>query len=195
MNSSVTWDSATSVTSSLCLLIRLSSRSKGPSKLARRTAKPARAAASGPSAPGASPGASARSVIRPCSLDAPPGSSLGDQPLHQHAVVTVGLEVGQRDREGLPDEPAAVDGQPLVTSQREPGVLDVEQLVRGDVDGHLLVVTHAAARLAWSSGPALLLLGFVADCGHRPVAAEQVVRGRQAHTSRQRTATSLASWR
>ena len=43
MNSSVTCDSATSVTSSLCLLIRLSSRSKGPSKLSRRTANaPAR---------------------------------------------------------------------------------------------------------------------------------------------------------
>src|SRR3954470_13427348 len=156
MNSSVTWDSATSVTSSLCLLIRLSSRSKGPSKLARRTAKPARAAASGSASLGASPGASARSVIRSCSRDAPPGSSpdappgssLGDQPLHQHAVVTVGLEVGQRDREGLPDESATVDGQPLVTSQREPGVLDVEQLVGGDVDGHLLVVTDPAARPA-----------------------------------------------
>ena len=38
MNSSVTCDSATSVMSSLCLAIRLSSRSNGPSKLSRRTA-------------------------------------------------------------------------------------------------------------------------------------------------------------
>src|SRR4051795_5057096 len=105
MNSSVTCDSATSVTSSLCLLIRLSSRSKGPSKFARRTAKPALTGASAPL--GASPGASARSVIRPCSSWESLRGSLGDQPLHQHAVVTVGLEVGQRDREGLPDEPAA----------------------------------------------------------------------------------------
>ena len=39
MNSSVTRDSATSVMSSLCLEIRLSSRSKGPSKLSSRTSK------------------------------------------------------------------------------------------------------------------------------------------------------------
>ena len=46
MNSSVTWDSATSVTSSLCLLIRLSSRSKGPSKFDRCREKPALSAVS-----------------------------------------------------------------------------------------------------------------------------------------------------
>ena len=39
MNSSVTRDSDTSVMSSLCLEIRLSSRSKGPSKLSRLTSK------------------------------------------------------------------------------------------------------------------------------------------------------------
>ena len=39
MNSSVTCDSATSVTSSWRRLIRLSSRSNGPSKLSRRTRK------------------------------------------------------------------------------------------------------------------------------------------------------------
>src|SRR4051795_9474656 len=134
MNSSVTWDSATSVTSSLCLLIRLSSRSKGPSKFSRRTAKLALAAVSSV-APFSrvSSGATARSVMRP---------SLGGQPLHQHAVVTVGLEVGERHRDGLTDQSSPVDGQALVAPHRESRVLDVEQLVSGHVDRHLLVVTH-----------------------------------------------------
>ncbi len=39
MNSSVTVDSETSVMSILCLEIRLSRRSKGPSKLSSRTSK------------------------------------------------------------------------------------------------------------------------------------------------------------
>ncbi len=54
MNSSVTWDSDTSVTSSCRRLIRVSSRSNGPSKLSSRTLKtlaaPSEEAAAGGSA-------------------------------------------------------------------------------------------------------------------------------------------------
>ena len=49
MNSSVTCESETSVMSSLCLEIRLSSRSNGPSKLSRRSSNVASNAASGAS--------------------------------------------------------------------------------------------------------------------------------------------------
>src|SRR4051812_9082973 len=49
MNSSVTFDSATSVTSSWCLAMRPSSRSNGPSKTSRCTSN-----AAGPPAPGSS---------------------------------------------------------------------------------------------------------------------------------------------
>ena len=39
---------------------------------------------------------------------------MADQPLHQDAVVAVGLEVGEHDRDRLPDEPAAVEIPALV---------------------------------------------------------------------------------
>ena len=119
------------------------------------------------------------------------------------------LEVGQRDRDRLADQPAAVDGQPVVAAQRQPGVLEVEQLVGGDVDGHLLVVPDPAARASRgspaSAGLRRRLLGGLAAGSAAPrvgsassgttVGAEQVVGRRQAHASRQRASTSLASWR
>ena len=111
MNSSVTCDSATSVMSSLCLEIRLSSRSNGPSKLSRCSSKA-----------GASLGRGSGTQRRR-------RSSLA-QPAHQGAVLAVGLEVGEHEGDGLADQPAAVDGQAVLAAQRQPGVLDVEQLLR-----------------------------------------------------------------
>jgi Mrp family chromosome partitioning ATPase len=58
MNSSVTWESATSVMSSLCLEISASSRSNGPSKTERWTSK----ALPGAAARAASSGSPARSI-------------------------------------------------------------------------------------------------------------------------------------
>ena len=55
MNSSVTFDSAISVTSSLCLPISCSSRSNGPSKLVSLTVKRAGAAPSACWASGTAP--------------------------------------------------------------------------------------------------------------------------------------------
>src|SRR5690348_15321583 len=70
MNSSVTWDSATSVTSSWCLEISVSRRSNGPSKFERRTANaPGRPSPAATSAVG-SDGASGGPALGP---DAAPG--------------------------------------------------------------------------------------------------------------------------
>ena len=93
--------------------------------------------------------------------------SLVEQPLHQRAVGALGLEVRQHERQRLPDHPAPVDGEAVLAAQRETGVLDVEQLVGGDVDRHLLVVSHPATGLARSGG-----LGVV---GHGPDAALALV--------------------
>ena len=109
MNSSVTVDSATSVMSSLCLEIRLSSRSNGPSKLSRRTANAA--------AIPVSAGASAEDSMTPALTGirsrrrAVAIRSCLREALHEQAVVTVHVEVGQGHRDGLADQPAAVDGE------------------------------------------------------------------------------------
>ena len=73
-------------------------------------------------------------------------------------VEAVLVEVGQHQGHRLADQPATVDGQAVVAAQHQPGLLEVEQLVGGDVDGHLLVVPHPAAGLAGSGG-----LGVVDD--------------------------------
>src|SRR5690606_20629632 len=122
MNSSVTWESATSVTSSLCLAINESRRSKGPSKLSRLTAKPAEAES-----------VSTSSVI---------DRSFFAQSADQCTVLAMLREVGQHHGDRLTDDAAAVDGQSVLAAQRQTCVLKVEQLVRGDVDRHLLVVPH-----------------------------------------------------
>src|SRR5690606_18572104 len=83
MNSSVTRDSATSVTSSLCLAISCSSRSNGPSKLASRTvnrpssaSSPASSPASAP-APPASPSGADTAGTRPSGPFSGPGPPYG----------------------------------------------------------------------------------------------------------------------
>jgi hypothetical protein len=137
-----------------------------------------------------------------------PPSSLG-QPTDQDALVAVLLEVREHQRHRLAHEAATVDRQPVRAPQHQSRVLDLEQLVGGDVDRHLLVVPHAPARLA---RPALVLGRHAADrldrgdrrrlVGHgpdrgllAPGLAEQVVGGGKTHPSRHRTTTSLASER
>ena len=54
-------------------------------------------------------------------------------------------EVGEDHGDRLAHQPAAVDGEAVVAGSVA-GVLEVEQLVGGHVDGHLLVVPHPAGR-------------------------------------------------
>ena len=119
MNSSVTVARATSVMSSLCLEIRLSSRSKGPSKLSSRTANAGVA-----SVLDAQPGPPARRERSEWRGGVVMSSLLG-QPPDQDALLAVRLEVGQHEREGLADQAAPVDGQPVVAAQPEPRLLEV----------------------------------------------------------------------
>ena len=190
MNSSVTCESATSVTSILCLLIRLSSRSKGPSKLSRCTANAARSLrglARTRSTSWASSGATARSCHRAISRC----TSTLSSPLASRSASAIAIA----SRTSRPRSTASA----LVAPQREAGVLDVEQLVGRHVDGHLLVVPDPAAGLALGGSARRGCSAASGSSGRRAVigavAAEEVVGGGQAHTSRHRTATSLASWR
>ena len=90
MNSSVTLESATSVTSSLCLEISWRSRSKGPSKLASRTLKTPSSGSSGRSGAagstqarrGSGPGSGSRSRFAPAGTGAS-GASRGS-PRRRH---------------------------------------------------------------------------------------------------------------
>src|SRR5260370_4582410 len=93
MNSSVTWESTTSVMSSLCLEMSASSRSKGPSNTSRWTWKPAvppvSAAASSP--------VTVESVTRI-------RSRAQAEPHGQHAVLPPCLQVGEQHGDRLPDQ-------------------------------------------------------------------------------------------
>src|SRR3712207_6207882 len=131
MNSSVTFDSAISVTSSLCLPMSCSSRSNGPSKLVSLTVK----------RDGAASGAEA-SAAAPVSLstDAEPMRLSSLQAPDQDGVLAALVEVGEQDRDGLADDPAAVGGHAVLAAQGQPCGLERQQLVGGDVDGDLLVV-------------------------------------------------------
>src|SRR5271170_1517845 len=112
MNSSVTLESAISVMSSLCFEIRPSSRSKGPSKTSRCTSKPLPARVS--------PGSLVIVVVIQY-LGLPPRynqlaimdlpslrQGLLPEPPGHHAPVALGVQVGQQDRERLPDDPATI---------------------------------------------------------------------------------------
>src|SRR5580658_2701688 len=93
MNSSVTWDSDTSVMSSLCLEISPSSRSNGPSKTSRCTSKapvPARVS---------SGSACVIFIVTHASPD----------PADHEAAGVAGVQVGQEDRDRLPHQPPAVE--------------------------------------------------------------------------------------
>src|SRR4051812_12842606 len=150
MNSSVTFDRAISVTSSLCLPISCSSRSNGPSKLVSLTVKRAGAASEASEAaepapvlltdaelmPGP-PAGSRRELARGGGQEGP--LSLPAQPPDEDRVVPVLTEVGQQDRDGLADDAATVGGEPVLAAEGQPGALEGEELVRGDVDGDLLV--------------------------------------------------------
>src|ERR1700692_2482476 len=135
MNSSVTWDSDTSVMSSLCLEISPSSRSNGPSKTSRCTSK-------APAPRGASSGSAAFVVII---LHSSP-----DVADHE-AFGAPRVQVGQQDRDRLADHAAPVEDDPD-PAQLQPRVLELEQLGRGEVVGDLLVVTVPHRRLVFIGG-------------------------------------------
>src|SRR3954464_14852966 len=140
MNSSVTVDSAISVTSSLCLLISCSSRSNGPSKLVSRTVKRAGATAHALRVEGP-PAGSRREHASGGGQEG--AFSLTAESPHEDRVVPALPQVGEDDGDRLADDAPAVGGQPVLTAQRQPRRLQREQLVGGDVDGDLLVVLGA----------------------------------------------------
>src|SRR5262245_45843576 len=131
MNSSVTLDSAISVISSLCLEIRPSSRSKGPSKTSRWTWNPPPTGAGSPASAG-SPGSFVIMLV-PCGSCRAHSRSRGypnrslpiSQPPGHHAVLAGGLKVGEQDCQCLADDPAPVDGD-AVGAQRQPGALQLD---------------------------------------------------------------------
>src|ERR1700722_12429702 len=135
MNSSVTLDSDTSVMSSLCLEISPSSRSNGPSKTSRCTSK-------APAPRGASSGSAAFVVII---IHASP-----DVADHE-AVIASRVQVGEQDRDRLPDQAPPVEDHPE-PAQPQPRVLELKQFGGGKVDGDLLVVSFPARRLAFIGG-------------------------------------------
>src|SRR5215471_3593418 len=135
MNSSVTWDSAISVISSLCLAISASSRSNGPSKTSRCTWKPPRSSVSAVfmTITARIPGYRDRSLVIA-------------QPLGHQATLSRRLQIGEQHRQRLPDDPATVN-RDAIRQQRQPRPFQVNQLGPGQVDGDLLRMTLPAARL------------------------------------------------
>ena len=73
-----------------------------------------------------------------------PGSFF-DEPLDEEAVVAVLLEVGQHQRDRLAHERPRSTASPCSRRSDRRALLEVEQLVGGDVDGHLLVVPDPPA--------------------------------------------------
>src|SRR4051794_10327364 len=134
MNSSVTFDRAISVTSSLCLPISCSSRSNGPSKFASRTVKRPGAAPSAPGAVGAAP------VSLLTDAETMRTASVALQSSHQHRVVAALLEVGEQHPDRLADDAPPVGRHTVPAAQRHPRRLQGEQFVGRDVDRDLLVV-------------------------------------------------------
>src|SRR4051812_3642052 len=162
MNSSVTFDSAISVTSSLCLPMSCRSRSNGPSKLVSLTVKRAGAASSASGADGAAPvllltdaerkRPSCRGPPRACEWWGA-GGSLPAQPMDENRVVAALAQVGEDDGDRLTDDPATVGRDPVLATQGQPGGLQREELVGGDVDGDLLVVLCAVGPAAGRPSP------------------------------------------
>jgi hypothetical protein len=97
-----------------------------------------------------------------------PGKPVAETPGHE-APVTLGIQVGQQDGEGLADDPAAVHGD-AESPERETGALQVEELAAGQVHGDLLSVALPAAGLT---------VGF--DRGAPPGRTEQLGDSRQAY--------------
>jgi hypothetical protein len=69
------------------------------------------------------------------------------EPPGHEAPVAPGVQVGQQDREGLADDPAAIHGD-AEGAEGETGTFQVEQLAAGEVDGDLLGVALPATGLA-----------------------------------------------
>ena len=148
MNSSVTFDSAISVTSSLCLPISCSSRSNGPSKLVSWTVKRAarRRRPQGPPVP------------RRCCCSRTPslGVAAAQLPLSRRTSTESSprsARSASSTDDRLADDPAAVGGHPVLAAQGQPGGLQRDELVGGDVDGDLLVVLGAVGPAARRTAP------------------------------------------
>ena len=203
MNSSVTCDSATSVTSSLCLAIRPSSRSNGPSKSSRWTWKPPPGALGGRPrgrlvVPRAAQGGRRRcpstagpghGTCRPGSPDAHPmptgrpAPGCGCRPPSRSRarpalLLAVGLEVGEHHGHGLADDPAAVDGQAVVRAAPV-GPARGRTARCGHVDGDLLVVPLPAAGLALRRRRAGLRAGRGGAARARPAGVPAVTVTRE----------------
>src|SRR5215469_4270406 len=112
--------------SSLCLEIRASSRSNGPSNTSRWTWKPGApplsAVTSSPLAGLSVTNVRSRSAVEP------PG---------QQAVLPPGLQVGEQDGHRFADQASPVGRYP-VAAQDQPSALQVEQLLGGHVHRDLL---------------------------------------------------------
>src|SRR5688572_26904395 len=116
MNSSVTFDSAISVTSSLCLPISCRSRSNGPSKLTRCTVKRDGAVPSSAPSEGAVSGTAPVLLLTAAE---PRGPMVGSAPqsLDEDRVLASLVEVGEQDSDRLADDPAPVGGHAVLPAQ------------------------------------------------------------------------------
>src|SRR3712207_207450 len=156
MNSSVTWDSAISVMSSLCLPISCSSRSNGPSKFVSRTVNRPLPTSGAPVT--VTPSAYEWSPTVPGSRTRRPITarrrSLPLESQDEHRVLAALGEVGQQRADRLTDDAPSVGRDAVLAPQRQPRALQRQQLLRGDVDGDLLVVLDALGALRLAAGGA-----------------------------------------
>jgi hypothetical protein len=76
------------------------------------------------------------------------GPAAGTDAARDQAVRAPCVEVGEQDGDRLPHEPSPV-GDEAEAAQLEPGVLQVEQLGGGQVDGNLLIVPLPAGYLTF----------------------------------------------
>ncbi len=64
------------------------------------------------------------------------------------AVLPARVKIGEQDGDGLADQPAPVDNEP-VPAQRETRLLQVEKFGGRYIDGYLLIVPFPAGRLSF----------------------------------------------
>ena len=107
-------------------------------------------------------GRATRSAALPGRLPAPFRSAASQSP-YEDARVAPGLQVGEDHRDGLADDAPAVDREPVLAAQDQPGVFEVHQFLGRHIDRDLLVVALPAAgpavRATSATTPALLLDG------------------------------------
>jgi hypothetical protein len=77
------------------------------------------------------------------------GRGADPHPAGEQAVPAPGVQVGEKDGDGLAHQPATV-GHEAEPTKHKPGVLQVEELASGQVDGYLVVVLFPARRLTFT---------------------------------------------